>query len=624
MTDHASPAAPAGSSRRQFLVRSGLAAGAAGAMTLGPTRAWASTSSMAATSSTTVSKRRVVVLGGGVGGLTAAHELAERGFLVTVVEPKAWGGKARSISVPNTGTDGRLDLPGEHGFRFFPGFYKNIPDTFRRIPVAGHANGVLDYLVDAHQELLTLPGGGQLWMFPSPDSDGLEEGMRSLVTALGVGAGVPANEIEYFVRKMLVFFTSSDARRYGEWEYVPWTTFTNSANFSPEYRTVFGTGLTKDLVAAKGNSASTRTVGLMGEAFVYALLAQSSPLIRAESGYGSADRLLALPTSEAWINPWVAHLKQLGVSFVSGHRAAHITMSSGAISSVQLQPTNANGDAIAGSLSTIEADWYVLAMPVEQVVRLLNAQVLAADPQLALLSKLRTDWMNGIQFFLNAMPSMPVHGHVAFLDTPWALTSIDQGLFWKADIAQRYGNGSVRDVYSVDISDFFTPGILYGKPASECTPTQIANEVWAQMKRALNRPGKTVLSDSMLVRWFLDPAIHYPQGPTGPAANREPLLINTAGSLDDRPHATTRIHNMFLASDYVRTNVDLATMEGANEAGRQAANAILARAGSSAHPAYLGTLWQPQELAAARAADAALYAAGLPNALDIVPAGVPL
>ena len=39
----------------------------------------------------------VVVIGGGVGGLTAAHELSERGFAVSVYEARpAWGGKARS------------------------------------------------------------------------------------------------------------------------------------------------------------------------------------------------------------------------------------------------------------------------------------------------------------------------------------------------------------------------------------------------------------------------------------------------------------------------------------------------------------------------------------------------
>ena len=46
--------------------------------------------------------RRVAVLGGGMAGLTAAHELAERGFQVDVYEPVALGGKARSIGVPGT------------------------------------------------------------------------------------------------------------------------------------------------------------------------------------------------------------------------------------------------------------------------------------------------------------------------------------------------------------------------------------------------------------------------------------------------------------------------------------------------------------------------------------------
>jgi hypothetical protein len=543
---------------------------------------------------------------------------------VTVVEPKTLGGKARSIPVPNSGRGGRKDLPGEHGFRFFPGFYKNVPDTMRRIPVKGSPNGAFDHLVDASQEVLTLPGGGQLWALPSFDANGFQEGAKSIATAIGIATGVPANEIEFFVRKLLVYLTSSDARRFGEWEYVSWTKFTNSDNFSPEYRTVFGTGLTKDLVAAKGNTASTRTVGLMAEAFVYSLLASSSPQLQQESGYGAADRLLDAPTSEAWIHPWVAHLKQLGVKFISRHRVTELTMHRGRIASVRLGPTDAHGDPVHGTHKTLDADWYVCAMPVEQMVPLVSHHLRKADPALGRLANLTTDWMNGIQFFLNRPPTLPIKGHVAFLDTPWALTAIDQGLFWRANIAKRYGDGRVHDIYSVDISDWFTNGILYNKPAAHCTPKQIRDEVWAQMKRSLNSKQQKVLSDDMIVDWFLDPAIHWPDGKHRPAATREPLLINSAGSLDDRPAAHSNVPNLFLASDYVRTNVDLATMEGANEAGRQACNAILAAAHSRHKPASLGKLWQPSELNAVRTIDAALYRAGQPNALDLVPSSVPI
>lgn len=94
----------------------------------------------------------------------------------------------------------------------------------------------------------------------------------------------------------------------------------------------------------------------------------------------------------------------------------------------------------------------------------------------------------------------------------------------------------------------------------------------------------------MLVTWSLGPAITYPSGSGAPASDGEPLLINTTGSLDDRPQARTAIPNLFLAADYVRTNIDLATMEGANEAGRRAANAVLAASGSGGTPAAIATL----------------------------------
>jgi uncharacterized protein with NAD-binding domain and iron-sulfur cluster len=598
-------------SRREFVAKAGAAAGAYGVL---------ATPALARKRRRPLWRAHVAVLGGGGAGLTAAHELAERGFRVTVIEPKALGGKARSIPVPGTAAGGRANLPGEHGFRFFPGFYKNVPDTMRRIPVPGNANGVFDNLVDASQELLIFNGNQRFWSPPTPgtllqDYAGPIQAMQSLVTLGGIAGGVPANEIEYFTRKMQVFFTSCDARRVREWEYVGWWNFVNAGKFSPEYQRVFGSGLTKDLVAAKGTKASTRVIGLMAEAFVYDVLGEFVSGMTAQSGYAAADRLLDSPTNEAWIDPWVAHLKAVGVRFHMGYHAASLRLERGKVVDAVLERSH------DGSRRGIEADWFICAMPVEQVVKLLDRHVLTADPDLARLRNLQTDWMNGIQYFLNRPPGLQVKGHVAFLETPWALTAIDQGLFWKRDIQKQYGSGNVVDVYSVDISDFFTPGILYGKPAADCSPEQIAREVWEQMKQELNSGGQTVLSDEQVVTWFLDPAISYPRGT---ATNSEPLLINTTGSLDDQPNAHTAIPNLFLAADYVRTNVGLATMEGANEAAREAVNALLAQSGSGAAPATLGTLWQPSELSAEFHLDAQRYAAGQPNIFDTVPTGVPL
>jgi uncharacterized protein with NAD-binding domain and iron-sulfur cluster len=119
----------------------------------------------------------------------------------------------------------------------------------------------------------------------------------------------------------------------------------------------------------------------------------------------------------------------------------------------------------------------------------------------------------------------------------------------------------------------------------------------------------------MIHSWHLDPAIAW-----SPArrrnSNDEPLLVNTIGSWNKRPTARTRIPNLFLAGDYVRTNVDLATMEGANESGRAAVNALLDASGSKAKPATMYQLYEPPEFAAAKVVDAQLYRNGQPNVLD--------
>ena len=127
---------------------------------------------------------------------------------------------------------------------------------------------------------------------------------------------------------------------------------------------------------------------------------------------------------------------------------------------------------------------------------------------------------------------------------------------------------------------------------------------------------RAALPKDAIHSWFLDPGIKW-DAATRPQHQPHPLLINTVGSWEDRPEATTKIPNLFLAGDYVRTDIDLATMEGANESGRAASNAILDSFGSRQERAETFRLYDPPEFKALKQVDAQLYAAGLPNALDV-------
>jgi uncharacterized protein with NAD-binding domain and iron-sulfur cluster len=539
--------------------------------------------------------RRVAVFGGGVAGLTAAHELAERGFQVTVYERRALGGKARSIAVPGTARDGHPDLPGEHGFRFFPGFYHHIPDTMRRIPFPGNVNGVWDNLVAASEvrfsrvgspDTFAPMGRGRPWASP-------DEFRQTVASVIATSARMPTADADYFANRLLVFATSCDARRIGHWENVSWRAFLGARVRSPEFRILLSRTLTTLLVAAKDDRASTRTIGTMGEQFLL------NPLQTGDDG--PLDRLLDGPTSAVWINPWVRYLTQLGVRFVTAE-----------LRGLEVNDRRISGARVAsgaGGETPVHADYFVLAVPVEVARSLWTPEILAVQPELAAMNRLDVDWMTGIQFYLRR-PTAIARGHTAYIDSPWSLTSIAQNQFWPRTPLSGFGDGSVRDCLSVDVSDWDTPGILFGKPAKESTHEQVAREVWAQLRAHLK--GDAELRDADLHSWFLDSGITW-DAAQHRNTNADPLLINTVGSWSGRPEPHGALENLFLAGDYVRTNIDLATMEGACESARTAVNALLDTAGSNKPRCKLFKLYRAAELEPLRRQDLARYAAGQPN-----------
>ena len=140
---------------------------------------------------------KVIVIGGGVAGMSAAHELARRGgFEVVVYEQRAVaGGKARSLdAIPGAG--GRRALPGEHGFRFFPGFYRHLPDTMAKIPYVGQLHGVFDNLVTSTQVQIAREGHQSELVAPAhfPDSPRDWEAVLRFALEFATHAGIPLDE----------------------------------------------------------------------------------------------------------------------------------------------------------------------------------------------------------------------------------------------------------------------------------------------------------------------------------------------------------------------------------------------------------------------------------------------
>ena len=174
-----------------------------------------------------------------------------------------------------------------------------------------------------------------------------------------------------------------------------------------------------------------------------------------------------------------------------------------------------------------------------------------------------------------------------------------------------YGDGSVCGILSVDISDWNSEGILFGKPARACTRQEIEQEVWAQLDAHWDGEVGARFRSARVVASHLDPAIRFDASGVV-ADNSDPLLINTVSSWADRPQAVTGIPNFFLAGDYVRTYTDLATMEAANESARHAVNGILRATRSQRERCPVWPLREPVPYAGARFIDQFRYALGLP------------
>jgi uncharacterized protein with NAD-binding domain and iron-sulfur cluster len=518
-------------------------------------------------------KKRVAILGGGVGGLTAAHELVTRGFDVDVYEEtSAAGGKAKSQTIPGTGTAGHPDLPGEHGFRFFPSFYRHVIDTMSRIPTADGSVG--DRLRQSEQ--MGMAEMGNFYVFERhPPQDVKEiESLTETIRTLFSKTDIPEADVARLAHAMLRFTFSCDERRREKFENVSFWDFVGGNQCSPAMQRYISTP--RFMVAMDPKNGSARTIAMKGIQ------------IMADFGRNGSrtDAALDGPSTDRWLTSWIDELVKQGVRFHYGKT----------ITSLQISGKRITGVTVGGD--TIGADHYVLSVPLDRVQSLITNDLVAAEPSFDGVRQLKgaTSWMVGAQFYFSEELAI-CRGHVAYPSAPWALSSVSQRNFWQ-DRMTGFGDGAVKDILSVDISDWDTKAPdrngKPGKAARDCTEQEVLDEVWAQLKDALG----TKVDEKKLLKRRLDANIVF--SPGQPTQNKTPLLVHPPGSWAHRPGAELRIENLFIASDYVKTNTDLASMEGANEAARRAVNALLQFEQSPAAPCQiwsmdegLGPLLQP-------------------------------
>lgn len=568
----------------------------------------------------------VHIIGGGIGGMSCALHLGrikEAGDLpadskIILYEASTrLGGKAASqIGEIRSQPESSADWPGEHGFRFFPNFYRCIVDTMKEMPIdaAHRARRHLrptpatarEAMVAAKQSTIALRGKRHV----IERSDSLAKLPQALRT-LGGAFGFPGKDLLALGMRLTRFLLSCEQRSIDEWDHKTLDDLILELSLSQETASFLRS--LRALSAMRADEGSLRTI-----------LATSLQMVADfDSAYGLWDAVLPGPTDWLMIEPWQKRLLDLGVVIQFDRKLESLEFDGSALRTLKFE-----GEQPVVATS---ADVFVLAIPFEKAKPIL----VAAKGLPKALEGVRSiqqspdnlgpgaEPMVGVQFFLREALPYRERGHTMYPETRWAMTSIAQDLFWNdtfdKPLAEVFGVPGMKGLLSAIVSAWDVSGSR-GRSPSQSSEEEIAREAYRQMMDAL---GRAFDFDTNVIGYHIDHDIDFQS--SGHAFCTTPLWSSPKGSYVLRPQPDSGLSNFFLASDWARTATDVGSMESADEAARLAVQGIAKRAGvrSSAVPEVRPLrVWKAVELV--REVDERLYESGMPHPLDIKPELRPL
>jgi uncharacterized protein with NAD-binding domain and iron-sulfur cluster len=581
------------------------------------------------TTNTTTGKKKVIILGGGVAGLSAAHHLLTKGkgrFEVEIYERLTGGGKARSDYKKDDKGHPDKAFPTEHGFRFFPGFYKHITKTMKEIELEGGGNVYDNNLVSTKYYTFLFankPGrldvrlniGALVSKFQFSKVLQLQKALHAQMQNAGIE--IKQAGLEKLTECMLEVYTSCNTRIDSTYDNIAWHDFIDAGappeKYGKDYENLLATGISKNLVAVRADVANARTGAKLIGHMLWHIVAPWAP---------PADKILNAPTDVAWIQPWKTFLMKKGLIIHTDQRVVSLEFEpdSKQITGIRYdkyitahqQPWDYyNDDNIRNALNIATADYFICAMPIERISEILyrsfhkdeqtqkNRRIKKYDRSLAKFRTLwkKTEWMTGIMLYFDT--DIPIsYGHITIADEPAAVTLISQLQFWKEylkknKLIDKQGR-EIKAVLSLVVSNWDAPSkYIYNKGVKlkNLSRDEVIDEVKEILFHCEIKPGVTLDAyRNNLLDEFLDDSITpYNQTLANPRFkpieeertgkpyalyNKEPLFINQVRTYHLRPTGYTGFENFFLASDYVKSNADLGCMDSADEAARRAVNNV--------------------------------------------------
>ncbi|MCA1793692.1 MAG: FAD-dependent oxidoreductase [Desulfobacteraceae bacterium] len=502
-------------------------------------------------------------------GLTAAHELSQLGYTVSVYEATDQpGGFFRSTRLDEN------NMPTEYSWHGMGPWYHNAFDLMRQIPFSGKGS-IYD---------LALSRPVDFGIFPNNDkAEFYDDGPRS-------------------IPKMF---------RMNRWEFVKWfyvmlKTWTSNNRSKIDYDKINAAQAWKSSLKDKayttwrscfgpwiGSDWSKVSLHTTGDFFRKQLTTKARHQHKADKhgpawtqGTGAGWLLFTGPSSEYWFDPWVKYLEEKGVTFHWEKPLTRFDFDGTRITS-----------AYCGE-ERIQGDVYILG-----VNPFMTVDILSATPALENQDELRL-----FKPLTRGGPHIQVSFRLAFSeeikfprnrtavvvsDSEFNLTLFAEEQVWDKDVD--LGRG-IKSLWTGTSCISSIPGKIYRKPVATCSRDEFIEEVKAQVlscgaldiliKEANHGRGLDDFSPVKIEVW--DEWEFSPEG----IKSLQPKWVNSTNTQAYLPAQKTPVPNLFLAGAHTRTQAQVWSIEGAVESGRRAAKAIDARVAvlDQIRPLWISTL----------------------------------
>lgn len=509
--------------------------------------------------------KKVIVVGGGISGLTVADILSSKGYKVDLYEQDSLlGGMAKTRREIN-------GVPTEHSWRGFAPFYKNFFQTLSTIPISSSkSKSVLDNITTPETAI-------NFYLLKDYETTNYQPRINFLDSVV----------LYYYGLKYL--FSDERKQDYYKTKVVPLLkTFLSKDGYDYLVEFLIGPGL----------GMEQRDVSF-------------SHFFKIPVMYKSSGKwfVTTKPTNEAIFDQWEKKLKNANVQINYNSKLEKInTLENNTIESLIINGVQK------------KADYYVLCINPFVCVNIFK-QSKMNELYLQHLNLTKDTESKQISFRLGFKKEIKYGiNNIAFamVDTEFNITWYPQEKHWDKSVDLGL---NLKSLWSGTCIKMYEKGSLYkNKTALEMTKDELMEEIVHQIFRSKslvklikdNNDFELTTNDivfkELWYEWTVD---------NGELRQEPKKWVNNVTNQEFRPSQKTKYANLFLGGSHTKTTIDIWSMEGANESGKNVVNAILENDGGEKIEVYKHT-FDNKVINLIRVVDNVLYKLNLPSIVDII------